>query len=132
MTSKNSCFRFLAFVTIFCFFSATLLATTSKASFLESQMINKTGETVSLRDIDEIKVKRALEHKLVAEKLKSHGLSKEQVVLKKDKMSDEDIHQLASLSDKLPVGADSGVGFVIAVLVVIALVLAILYLWKRV
>lgn len=132
MRNKNSCFRILAFLTIFCFFSATLLSTTSKASFLESQMITKTGETVSLRNIDEIKVKRALEHKLVAEKLKSHGLTKEQIIEKMDKMSDKDIHQLASLSDKLPVGADGGAGFVIAVLVIVALVLAILYLWKRV
>ena len=47
-------------------------------------------------------------------------------------MSDQEIHQIASLSEKIPAGGDGGIGVVIGVLVIVALVLVILYLYKRV
>ena len=129
----NSNFRFLIIVVILSsFIPVSLISSSANAAFKSSQYITDTGETVSSRDIDEIKVRRSLENKLVAEKLMSNGLTREQVIAKMDKMSDEDIHQLASLSDRIPSGGDSGAGLVIAVLVIIALVLLILYLYKRV
>ena len=114
------------------FIPVSVISNSANAAFKGSQYITESGSTVSARDIDEIKVRRSLENKLVAEKLMGHGLTKEQVVEKMDKMSDEEVHQLASLSDRIPSGGDSGVGLVIAVLVIIALVLVILYLYKRV
>jgi hypothetical protein len=62
----------------------------------------------------------------------NHGLTKEQVLEKMDRMSDEEVHQIASLSDRVPSGGDSGLGIIIGVLVIVALVLVILYLYKRV
>jgi hypothetical protein len=47
-------------------------------------------------------------------------------------MSDEQVHQMASLADKIPAGGDAGLGIVIAILVIAALVLLIVYLFKRV
>ena len=114
------------------FIPVSLISSSANAAFRNSQYITDAGETVSSRDIDEIKVRRSLENKLVAERLMSHGLTKEQVTEKMDKMSDKEVHQLASLSDRIPAGGDSGAGLVIAVLVIIALVLLILYLYKRV
>ena len=126
-------FRILViFIVLSAFTPVSMLSHSANAAFKESQFITENGEIISSRDIDEIKVRRSLENKLVAEKLMGHGLTKEQVIDKMDKMSDEDIHQMASLSDRIPTGADSGVGIVIAVLVIIALVLVILYLYKRV
>ncbi|MGI9533689.1 MAG: PA2779 family protein [Thermodesulfobacteriota bacterium] len=125
--------RFLIIgIILFTFIPVSLITTSANASFKDSQFITESGETISSRDIDEIKVRRSLENKLVAEKLMSHGLTKEQVIVKMDKMSDEEVHQFASLSDRIPAGGDSGIGIVVAVLVIIALVLVILYLYKRV
>jgi hypothetical protein len=47
-------------------------------------------------------------------------------------MSDEHIHKLATLSDRLPAGGDGAVGLLIGILVVVVLVLLILYLVQRV
>ncbi len=129
----NHSFRFLIIGIIFStFIPVSLISISTHASFQDSQYITEGGKTVSSRDIDEIKVKRTLENKLVAEKLMSHGLSKEQVLEKIDRMSDEEVHQIASLSDRIPSGGDSGLGIVIGLLVIVALVLVILYLYKRV
>lgn len=125
--------RFLTIAIILStFLPASLLTSSADAAFRNSQYITASGETVSSRDIDELKVRRSLENKLVAEKLMSHGLSKDQVIAKMEKMSDDDVHHLASLSERVPSGGDSGIGIVVGVLVIIALVLVILYLYKRV
>ena len=125
--------RFVIIALIFStFIPVSLMSSTANASFAPSQFVTGSGETVSSRDIDEIKVRRSLENKLVAEKLMGHGLTKDQVIVKMEKMSDSDVHQLASLSDRVPSGGDSGIGVVVGVLVIIALVLVILYLYKRV
>jgi hypothetical protein len=47
-------------------------------------------------------------------------------------MSDEQVHQIASLSDRIPAGGDGVVAVVVTVLVIVALVLLIIFLWKRV
>ena len=62
----------------------------------------------------------------------SHGLTKEEVSLKINEMSDEQIHQIASLSDRIPAGGDGGLAIVISLLIIAALVLLIIYLYKRV
>lgn len=130
---KQNSFRLLIIGIILSTFTpVSLIINSAKASFKDSEYITNDGKKISSRKIDEIKVRRALENKLVAEKLKSYGLTKEQVIDKMDKMGDEEIHQLASLSDKIPAGGDSGLGIVIAILVIVALVLGILYLYKRV
>ncbi len=128
----NRGIRFLIIGIIFStFLPVSLVSISANASFQDSRYITEDGKTVSARDIDEIKVKRALENKLVAEKLMGHGLSEEQVLEKMEKMSDAEVHQITSLSDRIPSGGD-GLGVVIGVLVVVALVLVILYLYKRV
>ncbi len=117
---------------IFTFTPVSLMTTSVNASMVQSSMVTDDGETLSSREIDEIKVKRALEHKLVSQRLADSGLSKEQVVEKMDNMSDEEVHQLASVSDKVPAGGNGAVGAVVGVLVVIVLVLLIIYLVDRV
>ena len=87
------------------FIPVSLITSSVNAAFMDSNYITESGATISARDIDEIKVRRSLENKMVAEKLMGHGLTKEQVVEKMDRMSDEEVHQLASLSDRIPQGA---------------------------
>ncbi len=114
------------------FTPVSLISASVRAATVESQMISPEENAPTSREIDELKVRRALENKLVAEKLMSHGLTKEEVSTKLNQMSDEQVHQMAALADKVPAGGDSGLGIVIAVFVIVALVLLIIFLWKRV
>jgi hypothetical protein len=81
----------------------------------------------SARDADMIVAQRALENKIVAQKLRDYGVAAEDAQLKLASMSDRDLHTLASASKGLPSGGDA-TGAVIGVLVVIILVIVVLRL----
>ncbi|MBI2486302.1 MAG: PA2779 family protein [Deltaproteobacteria bacterium] len=108
-----------------------LISKSVEGATLASQMISSDGKT-SARGIEEAKVRRALENKIVAEKLKSYGLSKEEVITKMERMSDEQVHQLASLSDRIPAGADGGATAAVIILVVFVMVLLVLIVLRRI
>jgi hypothetical protein len=95
-----------------------------------SQMILPGGKPI-VRGIDEEKIRRSLENKIVVEKLKSYGLSKEEIIAKVEKMNDQQVHQLATLSGKISAGGDGALAALIAILVVVVLVLLILLLFKK-
>ena len=114
------------------FTPVSLISAVVRAATVESQMIEPGKNAASMREIDELKVRRALENKIVAGQLKSRGLTKEEVSEKLNKMSDEQVHQMASLADRIPAGGDAALGIVIALLVIVALVLLIIYLYRRV
>jgi hypothetical protein len=84
----------------------------------------------SVRDADLLIAQRALENKVVAQKLRDYGVSPAETQLKLASMSDQDLHRLASASRGLPSGGD-GTGAVIGVLVVVILVIVILRLMNR-
>ena len=84
----------------------------------------------STRDADLLVVERALEHKLVAQKLRDYGVQPTEVKARLAMMSDQDLHTLASASKGLPSGGD-GLGALIAVLIVILLVIVILKLMNK-
>ncbi len=77
------------------------------------------------RDADLIAVQRALEHKLVAQKLRDYGVQPVEVQARLASMSDRDLHTLASYSKGLPSGADD-FGTLIALLIIVLLVVLIL------
>lgn len=131
-THRNQFHIGIIFLVLMTFVPVSLISTPVNAAVSESQMIAPDQNASTLREINEIKVKRALENKIVAEKLMSHGLTAEEVSLKINKMSDEQVHQIASLSDKIPAGGDGAVAVIVTLLVIVALVLLIIYLWKRV
>lgn len=91
-----------------------------------------TGTTAisSTRDADLIAVRRALEHKLVAQKLRDYGLSTTEVEVRLAGMSDQDLHTLASAARGLPSGSD-GLGTLVTVLIIILLVIVILKLLNK-
>lgn len=82
------------------------------------------------REAEIHKVQKALEMKVVAEKLHAYGLSASEVKNKLESMSDEQIHMLAQASDRLLAGGD-GLGLVIGVLIIIILVIIILKLMDK-
>ena len=92
----------------------------------------RSGATTisSARDADLLVAQRALENKIVAQKLRDYGVSPAEAQIKLASMSDQDLHRLASASKGLPTGGD-GTGAIIAVLVVVILVIVILRLMNR-
>lgn len=104
----------------FCMLS--LIPTQGQASLVESRLAS--GETLTQRAVELNKVRQALEQEVVAQRLADFGLSQEEVAAKLPTLSDDQLHQLAGLSDSL---AEGGIlGTVIAVLLIVLLVVVIL------
>ena len=77
---------------------------------------------------DMAKVQSFLENKIVVQKLVDYGVSPEEAKTKAEAMSAQDLHRLASLTDRAAAGTDSALGIIIAVLVIVILVIVILKL----
>jgi len=82
------------------------------------------------RDADLAAVERALENRIVAQKLRDYGVTPEQVKARLANASDQDLHTLATASKGLPSGGD-GVGLIIGLLVIVILVIVILKLMNK-
>lgn len=76
---------------------------------------------------DLTKIQTALESKIVQQTLHDYGLSPEETMSRVNRLSDEQIHQLATHTDSLQAGGDA-VGFVVGVLLVAILVVILIYL----
>jgi len=101
------------------------------AASLAPSRVSGVTSIASSRDADLLVVERALEHKLVAQKLRDYGVQPDEVKARLASMSDQDLHTLASASKGLPTGSDGALGALIAVLVVILLVIIILKLLNK-
>ena len=99
------------------------------AGLAPSRTSGTTG-IVSVRDADLLSVRRALEHKVVAQKLRDYGLTAEQAEARLASLPDAELHQLASATRGLPTGGD-GVGTLIGILIVVLLVILILKLLNK-
>ena len=84
------------------------------AGLAPSRTSGVTG-IASVRDGDLLSVRRALEHKVVAQKLHDYGVSPEQAEARLASLSDGELHQLASATRGLPTGGD-GVGALIGII----------------
>lgn len=84
----------------------------------------------STRDADLLVAQRALENKIVAQKLRDYGVSPADARIRLATMSDQDLHTLASASKGLPSGGD-GVGTLIGILIIVILVIVILKLMNK-
>jgi hypothetical protein len=97
---------------------------------LAPSRVSGTTAIASSRDADLVVVQRALEHRLVAQKLRDYGVAPEEVKVRLASMSDRDLHTLAGYSKGLPSGAD-GLGTLIALLIVVLLVIVILKMLNK-
>jgi hypothetical protein len=104
-------------------------ATPAFAGLAPSRPSGETSITTP-RDADIIAVRRALEEKVVAQKLRDYGVSPDEVKLRLETMSDQDLHQLATATKGLPSGGD-GLGALVTVLVIVLLVILILKLLNK-
>ncbi|TFG89523.1 MAG: hypothetical protein E4H17_00515 [Gemmatimonadales bacterium] len=87
-----------------------------------------TTTITSARDADLLVAQRALENKVVAQKLLDYGVAATDAQLKLASMSDRDLHTLASASRGLPSGGDGAIGALIGLAVLVILVIVILRL----
>ena len=81
-------------------------------------------------DQDLEKVRKVLENKKVRSKLYALGYDSEEISLRLDRLSDEEVHSLATRIEHLN-AAGNGLGTVIGILVVVLLVLLILKLLDK-
>jgi predicted PurR-regulated permease PerM len=79
-----------------------------------------------MRDQDIQVIKKALENKLITQRLQDLGFSDQEIQDRLDQLSDQEVHNLATQIDSVSQGGILGV--VIAVLVIVILVLVILKL----
>lgn len=110
-----------AWITLF------LAAPSISAAALAPSRLSRLQEA---RDCELAKIRQVLEQKVAVRKMTDFGFAPEEVAAKLSSMSDEQIHYLASLSDRVTAGG-SAVGAVIGVLIIVILVLVILKLWNK-
>jgi hypothetical protein len=100
------------------------------AAGLAPSRISGVTAITSSRDADLLAVQRAMEHKLVAQKLRDYGVTPEDAQIRLASLSDEDLHTLASATAGLPSGSDD-LGTLVTILLIVLLVILILKLLNR-
>jgi hypothetical protein len=98
----------------------------AEAGIVPSSVTGAAGRTDDLE-----RIQAFLENKVVVQKLVDYGVSPEEALAKVRAMSAEELHRLASLTDRAAVGADSGLGFLIGLAVLVILVIVILKLLNK-
>jgi hypothetical protein len=111
-----------------CFAQVSLISNTGHASLVDSRMIMSKFNESGTREIDEKKIRRMLENKIISKRLQSYGLSDEKIYSKIEAMSDEQVHQLASLSDRIPAGGDAATAALIVLVAIAAAIILLLVL----
>jgi Family of unknown function (DUF6627) len=94
------------------------------AGFSPSELYNYSPAG---RHADLQKIQKALESKMVIERLAALGFSPNEIQVKLDQLDDKQVHQMAQKIDELNVGGDGG-EVLIAILLIAILVVLIIYL----
>ncbi len=100
------------------------------AAGLAASRTSGATTVASVRDAELLAVQRALENRVVAQKLRDYGVTPDEARLRVAALNDQDLHALATATRGLPSGGDV-TGGVIALLVIIVLILVILKLLNR-
>jgi len=79
------------------------------------------------RAADLMKIQTALESKIISQKLIDYGLTPEETMARVNKLSDEQIHQIATHTDSLQAGGDA-IGFIVGLAIIALLVVVLIYL----
>jgi hypothetical protein len=85
------------------------------------------GSLPASRSADLEKIQSALELKIIRQILVDNGLSREETMARLNRLSDEQVHQLASNVDSLEAGGH-GAGWVAGVIVLALLVVVLIFL----
>lgn len=98
------------------------------AGFSPSEAMNLSPAE---RSADLKKVQKFLEMKMVRERLKELGLTREEIQSRMDQISDQQLYQLALKLDDLTVAGDEGLGILIGLLVIAILVVILVLLLQH-
>ena len=97
----------------------------------EAGVIASSVSDAGSRVEDMAKVQSFLENKVVVQKLIDYGVSPAEAMAKVKDMSAQDLHRLASLTDRAAAGTDSALGFLIGLAILVILVIVILKLMNK-
>jgi hypothetical protein len=97
----------------------------------EAGLIASHLSETNARSEDLGKIQSFLENKIVVQKLVDYGVSPEEAKAKVEAMSTRDLHRVASLTDRVAAGTDSGIGILIGIAVLIILIIVILKLMNK-
>jgi Flp pilus assembly protein TadB len=89
-------------------------------------MFIPAGQTASVRQADMDIIQKTLESNLVKQRLMDFGLSSDDAMVRLSRLSNEQIHQLATNLDSLQAGADDGLGVLIFLVLVAIIVVVII------
>ena len=98
------------------------------AGYSPSEVI---GLSPAERSLDLKKVQKFLEMKMVRERLRELGLTREEIQSRLDQLNDQQLHQLSLKLDDLTVAGDDGLGIIIGLLVIAILVVILVYLLQH-
>lgn len=132
MSTKSSLSSFkhpVLVLAVTAWFAGFLLFPALAAAALSDSLLSGSPTSFS-RQVELNKIREILENKIAVQKLKDFGLKPDEISTKLSSMTDEQIHQLASLSDRITAGGD-GVAFAIGVLVIIILLIVLLKLLDK-
>ena len=97
----------------------------------EAGVIASSLSDAGSRVEDMAKVQSFLENKVVVQKLVDYGVSPAEAMAKVKAMSAQDLHRLASLTDRAAAGTDSALGFLIGLAIFVILVIVIMKLLNK-
>jgi hypothetical protein len=95
----------------------------AEAGVIASRLSETEGRTADMAIIQSF-----LENKIVMQRLVDYGVSSEEAKAKVQAMSAQDLHRLASLTDRVAEGTDSGIGLLIGLAILAILIIVILKL----
>jgi hypothetical protein len=124
----------LVFYLVVALLAVSAFAGPAEAMFVPAaphQEISGAAPASAVRTADIARIEKALESKVVRQKLLDYGLSPEQAMARVDTLSDEQLRQLATHSESLQAGGDDGVDILVGVLVVAILVVVLVYLLQH-
>jgi len=97
----------------------------------EAGLIASNLSEAEARSEDLAKAQSFLENKIVVQKLVDYGVSPEEAKAKVEAMSAQELHRLASLTDRAAAGTDSGIGILIGLAILVILIIVILKLMNK-
>jgi Family of unknown function (DUF6627) len=97
----------------------------------EAGVIASSIEDAGSRVEDMAKVQAFLENKVVVQKLVDYGVSPLEATEKVRAMSAQDLHRLASLTDRAAAGTSDALGFLIGLAILIILIIVIMKLMNK-
>ncbi|MDO9462675.1 MAG: PA2779 family protein, partial [Deltaproteobacteria bacterium] len=119
--SLNSFKNPLLVLSVTIWFTAFLLFPALATAALSDSILSSPGASLG-REAELAKVRQVLESKIAGQKLKDFGLSPDEVSGKLSSMTDEQVHHMASLSDRISV-----FGYCLGVLLVLLLMIFIVF-----